>query len=167
MSDEVKVSDPHAEGLTVLLPAAAKRPRLIVCERDGHWAVALRRTRAPESGRILQTRSLAECWAELATRPASFVAVELTNENRDSLLDRLVRLQHQFPLARAAVVADRRLGEYEWLMREAGAVHVECSPRRSDILAQLAARHLAHAPVPRQSTTERLWAGLPWRESRR
>ncbi len=163
MSDERQVSDPHADGLTVLLPAAAKRPRLIVCERDGHWAVALRRGLAPESGKILQARSLPQCGAELETRPASFVAVELTNENLDDLLDRLVRLQHQFPLARAAVVADRRLGEYEWLMREAGAVYFECSPRRSDIVARLAARHLAHAPVPTQSTTERLWAGLPWR----
>ncbi len=163
MSDEIQVSDPHAEGLTVLLPAAAKRPRLIVCERDGHWAVALRRTLAPEWGRILQTRSLAECWAELATRPASFVAVELTNENIDDLLDRLVRLPHQFPLVRAAVLADRRLDEYEWLMREAGAIHFECSPRRSDILAQLATRHLTHAPGPAQSTTQRLWAGLPWK----
>ena len=163
MSDEVRVPDPHADGLTVLLPAAAKRPRLIVCERDGHWAVALRRALAPEWGRILQTRSLPECWAELATRPASFVVVELTNENRDGLLDRLVRLQHKFPLARAAVVAERRLAQYEWLMREATAVHFECSPRRSDLVAQLAARHLAHAPVPTQSTTQRLWAGLPWR----
>ncbi len=163
MSDELQASDPHADGLTVLLPAAAKRPRLIVCERDGHWAVALRRTLAPQWGRILQTRSLPECWTELATRPASFVVVELTNENTDGLLDRLVRLQHQFPLARAVVVADRRLAEYEWLMREAGAVHFECSPRRSDIVARLAARHLAHAPVPAQSATQRLWAGLPWR----
>ena len=61
-----------------------------------------------------------------------------------------------------AVVADRQWADYEWLMREAGAVHFVCSPRRVGPLAQLACRHLAQVPPPQQSLTERIWAALPW-----
>ena len=51
-------------------------------------------------------------------------------------------------MARLAVVADRSLAGYEWLMREAGAVHFVCSPRQVGPLAQLACRHLAQVPPP-------------------
>ena len=148
--------------LSVLLPAGAAAARLVVCERSGRWAVALRRELDAAALRVHETRSLADCWEMLAEAPASFVVVELTPGNVAALLRQMSRLQGDFPLTRLAVVADRSLAGYRWLMREAGAVHFVCSRRQSGPLARLAARHLAQAPAPRLSLTQQIWASLPW-----
>ena len=146
------------------LPDHAGRGRLLVCERAGCWAVGLRRELAG-SRPVYETRSLAQCWEMLAGVAASFVVVELTGGNggnTDALLERMGRLERDFPLARLAVVAGRDLGGYEWLMREAGAVHFVSSPRRLRPLADLACRHLDQVAEPQRSLTEQIWAGLPW-----
>ena len=139
-------------------PSAAK---LIVCERTGRWAVVLRRELAEEGVRVWETRTLTDCRAELAENPASFVVVEL-GKNAAGLLRLLANQPRQFPAARLAVVADRSRADYEGLMREAGAVHFLCSPRRVGLLARMACRHLAQAPPPQQGLAERIWASLPW-----
>ncbi|GAG23611.1 unnamed protein product, partial [marine sediment metagenome] len=125
---------------SVLLPADAEAPRLIVCERRGRWALGLRRELADTRLRVHETRSIAECWDQLAAAPSSFVVAELTGSTAEALLERLGRLRRDFPLARVAVVSDRCAADYEWLIREAGAVHFTCSPRRVGPLARLAAR---------------------------
>jgi hypothetical protein len=135
--------------------------RLIVCERTGRWAVALRSELAAAGVRVWETRLLDDCWSELAESPASFVVLELGGNVAD-LLRRMARQPRDFPAARLAVVADRSLAGYQWLMREAGAVHFLCSPRQIAPLAQLARRHLAQVPPPSQSLTEQIWANLPW-----
>jgi hypothetical protein len=140
--------------------------RLIVCERTGRWAVALRAEVAGAGVRVWETRTLDDCWRELAESPASFLVLELGGNVAD-LLDRMARQPRDCPAARLAIVADRPLAGYEWLMREAGAVHFLCSPRQVGPLAQLACRHLAQVPPPPQSMTERIWAGLPWGEGRK
>jgi len=149
---------------SVLLPPAAAAARLIVCEHAGRWAVVLRRELAARRWevRVYETRSLADCWEMLAEAPASFVIVELSAADVAALLRRMARLGRDFPLARVAVVADRSLAGYEWLMREAGAVHFVCSPRQAGPLARLAAGYLAQAPAPQRSLTQQIWAGLPW-----
>ena len=96
-----------------------------------------------------------------STNPASFAVVEL-GANVGGLLRLLAAQPRQFPAARLAVVADRSQAGYEWLMREAGAVHFLCSPRQVAVLARLACRHLAEVPPPQQSLAERIWASLPW-----
>jgi hypothetical protein len=135
--------------------------KLIVCERSGRWAVALRRELADAGVRVWETRTLADCRDELVANPASFAVIEL-GANAGGLLRLLTKQPRQFPLARVAVVADRSRAGYEWLMREAGAVHFLCSPRKVAVLARLACRHLAEVPPPQQSLAERIWAGLPW-----
>lgn len=155
----------HAAHGAPAVPATAQSApaRLIVCERAGRWAVVLRRELADSGVRVWETRTLADCFDELAKSPASFVVLELGGDVA-SLLDRMARHSREFPMARLAVVADRPLAGYEWLMREAGAVHFLCSPRKVGRLAQLACRHLAEVPPPQQSLTERIWASLPWGE---
>ena len=138
--------------------AAAK---LIVCERSGRWAVALRRELAEAGVRVWETRTLADCRDELVANPASFAVIEL-GTNLGGLLRLLVRQPRQFPAARLAVVTDRAEADYEWLLREAGAVHFLCSPRQVAVLARLACRHLADVPPPQQSFAERIWMSLPW-----
>ena len=140
-------------------PAAA---RLIVCERSGRWAVALRRE-LTQGVRVYETRSLADCCAMLAEAPASFIVVELAAGGEAALFGALDRLDRDFPLARLAVVADRLRADDGWAIREAGAVHFVCSPRRLGPLAGLACRHLAAAPLPPRDLAEQIWAGLPWR----
>ena len=142
------------------------RPRVIVGERSGRWAVALRRELGP-AVRVYEARSVAECWESLAQAPRSLLVVELTPGNLESLLERMARRERQFPRARVAVVADRRLADYAWLLGEAGAVVFVTSPRRLTGLAELARRHLAAQPEPPAGTTERIWAGLPWKEHAR
>jgi hypothetical protein len=135
--------------------------RLVVSERSGRWAVAVRRELAGAGVRVWETRSLADCWDELAKSPASFLIMELVRDPVP-LLQRLASLPRAFPAARAAVVSQRSMADYEWLLREAGAVHYLCSPRNVAPLARMACRHLAQVPLPPQSPTERVWAALPW-----
>ena len=149
----VTTTPQHSDGSTAA--------RLIVCERAGRWAVGLRRELTGTGVRVWETRTLADCRNELIESPASFVVVEL-GRNVAGLLGLLKRQPRQFPAARMAVVADRALADYEWLMREAGAVHFLCSPRRVGLLARLACRHLAQVPPLPQSLTERIWTSLPW-----
>lgn len=146
------------------LPDAAQPARLVVCEWTGSWAVALRRE-LPAKFRLWPTRSLAEAWDVLAAAPASFLVLELSLTHAEALVGRLLRLEHDWPLARAAVVAQRSLGEYEWLMRQAGAVHFACSPRRLAGLADVACRHLAAAPQPDRDPLAKIRASLPWGEN--
>ena len=123
--------------------------------------MALRRELAEPGVRVWETRTLADCRDELIANPASFAAIEL-GANVAGLLRLLAMQQRQLPAARLAVVANRSQAGYEWLMREAGAVHFLCSPREVAVLARLACRHLAEVPPPQQSLAERIWASLPW-----
>ena len=144
--------------MQVLDTSAAK---VIVCERSGRWAVALRRELAEAGVRVWETRTLADCRDELVENPASFAIVELAS-NLAGLLRLLASQRRRFPAARLAVVADRSQADYQWLLREAGAVHFLCSPRQVGLLARLACRHLAQAPPPQQTLAERIWSALPW-----
>lgn len=146
------------------LPDAAQPARLIVFEWTGSWALALRRHLA-SSARLWPARSLAQAWDALALAPASFLVLELSRNNAEALVARLLRLERDWPLARAAVVADRSLAAYEWLVRQAGAVHFACTPRLAPSLADLARRHLAAAPQPERDPVQTIWANLPWGEN--
>ena len=55
----------------------AAAARLLVCERTGRWAVALRRELAEVGVRVWESRTLDFCWNELAASPASFLVLEL------------------------------------------------------------------------------------------
>jgi hypothetical protein len=147
-----------------LLPEGSQSARLIVYERTGSWALALGRE-LPAGVRVRPTRSLAETWEMLAQAPASFLVLELAARQAEALLGRLFRLDREYPLARAAVVAERRLAAYEWLVRQAGAVHFASSPRHLASLVRVARRHLAAAPQPDRDIRELIWAGLPWGET--
>lgn len=135
--------------------------RIIVCEKTGRWAVALRRELGAKP-RVYETRSLPECWEELAASPASWLLLEATEANLDGLTLRLTELGRDFPEARAVVCADRSLAPCEWLLREAGAVHAVFSPRELVPVARMSKRHLAAVPLPPRSVRERVWERLPW-----
>jgi hypothetical protein len=139
--------------------------RVVVCERTGHWAVALRRLLAPAGRRVYQTPSWEDCWDELRRSPASAVVLELTPQNDTLVLERLLRLKRQFPQACPVVLGDSGLARYEWAARAAGAVHVVFAPRRLPAAARFIERHLDQAPQPELSFREAIWRRLPWRRT--
>lgn len=136
--------------------------RIIVSEKRGVWASSLRRVLTPLGPRVYETRSLDECWTELSRSPASCLCLEVTPGNAEALLTRLFQLSHRFPLAQALVVGTRDLRRLEWVLREAGAVHVAFSTRSLAAAAGLMLRHLAQAPPPDLPWREAVWQRLPW-----
>lgn len=78
-------TQPAPDCRCVLLADDARPARLIVCERTGRWAVALRRELAGSGVRVHESRSIAECWQGLAESPAGFAVVELTGGNLASV----------------------------------------------------------------------------------
>jgi hypothetical protein len=140
---------------------------LIVCERTGNWAAAWRRAfgRSPlgqPQVPIVETRSLDECRQSLRLSPASFVSLELTAANLDSICELLSSLERQFPAAIAVVTAARSLDGCEPIVRELGALHFVSSPRALPSLASIVRRHLARQPRPDRDPAERIRASLPW-----
>jgi hypothetical protein len=144
------------------MPHEAKPARLVVCERTGRWALALRRELAGAGLRVWETRTLKDCESVLGESPGSFVVLELGEKNIQEILDFTRNWQAEYPLFRFAVVADRDMASYNWLMQEAGAVEFVCSVRKTGALARTACRHLAQVPSLPQSLSERIWANLPW-----
>jgi hypothetical protein len=136
--------------------------RLIVCERSGEWAAALRSELAESGVNVWECRRLDDAWSALAETGSAFLVAEASGENLRELAERLSRLRCDFPHARAAVVADRDLAECEWFMREAGAIHFLTSPRELQQLTGLIIRHLANVPLPAQTLADQIWATLPW-----
>jgi hypothetical protein len=144
------------------LHAGLSAVRLIVCESSGQWSIGLRGELSEAGIRLWECRSLPEAWEALSRTPAAFVIAEASHEKLDDLLRRIAWLSRDFPQARIAVVAPRNMARYQWLLREAGAIHFLTSPRRLAPLAGLVVRHLANVPLPPQTMLERIWASLPW-----
>ena len=140
--------------------------RLIIAERSGFWAAALRIELQETGVRLWEAGPRPALPDLLAESPASFLILELTAGNAAWTVDALEQLEFRWPDVRAAIVAHRNLAEYEWLLREAGAMHFLTSPRRLAPLVDLACRHLAAAPTPKQTLSDRIWATLPWGETR-
>jgi hypothetical protein len=144
--------------IELIMPTA----RLILCEKTSRWAVALRRVLGPQSGVLVETRSLADCGRELAAAPASIVAVECAAENLDRVLIGLGEWSRRFAAARFVALGIPTLESAEPLLRECGCVGVLHSPRQARLLARMALRQLARAPQPDLSLEDALVANLPW-----
>ena len=142
--------------------AAAK---LIVCEKSGAWAVALRREFGADEVRVYETRSLAECGDELRLAPASFLVCSATAANAANVCDFLVRLAQRYPDARAVVAANADAADYAELFREGGALAVVTSARELRGVANLIRRHFQRFPAYNDSFRTQLWSRLPWTES--
>jgi DNA-binding NarL/FixJ family response regulator len=141
---------------------------LIVMERSGNWAAALRLWLEPLDARLYETRMIDECWQRLVEQPTALAALELTADNVRPLLA-LLRLRRELPEARAIVMAERTLAAYGELVREAGAIHFVVSPRSLGDVAELVRRRIDHlaasAPLgvsDLDDPREKILADLPW-----
>ncbi|MBL9091575.1 MAG: hypothetical protein JNL96_10145 [Planctomycetaceae bacterium] len=154
-------------------------PPLLICERTGTWAVALKRvvrsTAQQSTPRIIETRSLVECRkgfegpssADFAVAP---LVVESTTGDLADLLDLLTVHVRRRPRVPRFVVGPLPSDDFELLLREAGAVDWIASPRGVGRIVQTLRRYdprgaaitvsLLEPPI---SLTDRLRASLPWR----
>jgi hypothetical protein len=139
---------------------------VIVCERTGRWAAALRRDAAGAprilETRILETRTLDDCRAELRLHPQALVVCEVTENNLPRVLRLLVELQATSPATRAMIVGARTLERHEALLREAGAVHALFSPRSMRAAGDMLRRQAAGASSEPESLETLAWSRLPW-----
>ncbi len=142
---------------------SVRTAQLIVCERTGDWAGALRRALGEESADVRECRTLADAEQMLDRWSASLVAVEATPAGFPTVLRWLADLQHRWPLARAVALVSRELDEEaRWALREAGAIHVARSPRELRWVASIAGRQLALAPEMETTLREKIFGSLPW-----
>jgi len=161
----------------------------IVCERSNRWAAALRMAIGRDAAaggprrRLREVRRLAELTAELAQRPASFVAIEIHRNNLGEALEWLAAAR-QYPLTRCVALVDRSLPstvaslapsgpaterEIRAALREAGALDVAESSRGLHAVLELGRRHAAVVSAAQQAVPgndlpleDRVWAALPW-----
>ncbi len=125
--------------------------------------MALRRKLSSANIRVHETRSLAECWEELADYPRSLLALEARSDNVAELVERLADLRSRYPKARALALLDGGPGECEWLLREAGAVHVARSTPALRAAVRLVRRHLeTHTGGSHEDLQSYVQDRLPW-----
>ena len=139
--------------------------KVILCEKSGHWAAALRRALGDEPVSIIETRSLSQCEEALVAAPVSLVAIEATSKTLESLVQLIARARIEFPFARVVTLLDNGLDQAEPILREAGAIELFKSLREAPSLAQLAQRHLALTPLAGKSVHEAIAEQLPWKRS--
>jgi hypothetical protein len=144
---------------------------VIVMEHSGDWAAAMRLRFDPSDVRLIETRTLDECWRRLVRQPAALAALELTADNVRPLLATLLRLQSELPEVRAIVMAERRLNAYGDLVREAGAIHFIVSPRAlGDVNVLVGRRTIQLASASRETSDfddprPAILANLPWSDT--
>lgn len=134
---------------------------IVVCERSGIWAAAMRRAFDLRSGPG-ETRSWAACLREVQAKPAALVAVEIGPENAEIACARLADLTQRFARVRVVLLADRRLKPVEWLLREAGAVDVLFSLAHLPRLQPVLKRFREQMPASRTPLRDAIWSRLPW-----
>jgi hypothetical protein len=140
------------------------KAQVILCERGAAWAAAVA-GQLPPDVRLRQTRAVGECVSVLAEAPTSLLAVELTSQNLARVLATMDEVSRKFPQARVVVLAQRGLEGYEWLLREAGALHFTASPRELAGFEALARRHFERVPGPPTATlAAQVWDALPWND---
>lgn len=136
--------------------------RLILCEKTGHFAPAVRRELANNSPRIVETRSLSGCEAALAESPESLVAIEVTAANLESVIDFLAHFSHRYPRASFIALLTAETEAAETLLAEAGAVSVFRSILDAPALAHLAKRKSLGASPIDLSLPDFVAQRLPW-----
>jgi len=140
--------------------------RLILCERQDNWATALVRTDRDIRDVLYETRSLQQMREALEISPRSFLGIELTETNFDTVLDMLICLPQSYPRAIAVILTNRYLRGYEWVLRQAGAIDVLVSNRNLRSLIKMARRHIDLTTLDSPNPVQNIWQRLPWRSQR-
>ena len=138
---------------------------VIVCEKTGRWAAALRGSLRQDRVSFVETRSLSQCAEALRASPVSLVAVEVTAPSLEPAASFIARACRSCPAARIVVLLDAEVNSAQPLLREAGAVEVLLSVGEMPALARLARRHLALVPPQKLGLRKAIAERLPWKRS--
>jgi hypothetical protein len=125
--------------------------KLIVCERSGRWASALRRLLTDDEVDLVETRSISECRDEMMATPESLVVVEFSPTNAAAAADLFSYADRWLAASRSLAVADREHSTLEPIAREAGAVDFVTSPRQLPRVLGMIRRHFARASAKPKS----------------
>lgn len=136
--------------------------RLIVVEKTGRWAAALRRVAGRGALPLTEVRSLDQTERELGGHPAALVAIEVGVSSLVRVSSRLALWRNRFAGARFLLLAEPELAPLESALRDAGAVHVIYSTRELAATVRLIRRQLARTPQSAMTLEESIWARLPW-----
>jgi hypothetical protein len=136
--------------------------RLILCEKNPHFAPAVRRELTGNSIQMIETRGLAACEAALAESPESLVAIETTVANLEAVVDFVLNLGSRYPRARAVALLNTDMAAAETLLAEAGAIAVFHSLLDAPALARLAERKAGGVSPEDLSLQEFVAERLPW-----
>jgi hypothetical protein len=136
--------------------------QLIICERDSHFAPAMRRELMNRASLIVETRSLAGCEVALAESTESLVVIEVTTANLAKVVDFLARVRERYPRAAAVVALSPDTAAAEPLLAEAGAICAFHSVLEAPAIAHIVDRKFALASRSSPSLPELVAARLPW-----
>lgn len=136
--------------------------RIIVCEKTGRWAAALRCMPQLASVSICEVRMLNECSARLRESPASVLVIETVGDRVTDLCRWLAEQTDRFADMRCVIVVSSPDRPAEAVLRTAGAHHVVGNVVELNRLAHWITRHIAQAPSHRASVRQWTWARLPW-----
>jgi hypothetical protein len=140
--------------------------RLILCERQDNWATALVRTDRDVRDFLYETRSLQQMREALEISPRSFLGIELTETNFDTVLEMIICLPQSYPQAIAVILTNRYLRRYEWVLRQAGAIAFLVSDRNLRSLIEMARRHIDLTTSDSPNPVQNIWQRLPWKPRR-
>jgi len=133
----------------------------VVCGPDMQWVAHLQAKLGVRIS-VHWSQDLAGCRRILDGYPASVLVLQVEHMTFESLIEFLGWLPQQFPDARAIAVVPRDARGLEWLMREAGAVHVVHSIRGLQGVADIAARQIDRAPRLELTLRQQVFRSLPW-----
>jgi hypothetical protein len=136
------------------------QPKLIVLEKNGWLARALRRS-VGGSRTIVETRSMKQLFDDLDDAPTSVVTIDGATIQPDRLIACCFRVGREFPLAATTVVLPRSYRDVQWEVREAGAIHVCIGPRRLAPMTTMIERRLQRSPQLELTLAERILASMP------
>ncbi len=138
------------------------RARLIVCEQQTHWTVALRWALVGGSISVRSEPDSEACWRLLDCSPGSVLVLELRHELLARLGARLLEFNDQFPWARLIVAGEFEDASALWLARELGAVQALTSIRNLTPTIRLIRRHFEQLPDLERSYRDQVWDQMPW-----
>jgi DNA-binding NtrC family response regulator len=136
--------------------------RFILCEKTTRWASALRAQLAKSRLQLVETRSLPGCAEALAASPASFVAIEITPNNLEPVLDLIRRIAAHYSHAVVAALLSAETLAAAPLFREAGAIDVASSVLQAPRLIRLAQKHYDQAAADPLTARQFVSERLPW-----
>jgi hypothetical protein len=136
--------------------------RLIVCEKSGQWAAALRAVPLAKMPPLVETRAMVACRRALAESPVSLVAMEVSAANLGQVQDFVLEVGQRFPQGVMVALLTHEAVGAEALLREAGAVDAIASVIEIGRVAKLAARMAARTPLADATLSELIEQRVPW-----